>query len=70
MPADASVLACAPQVDMNVIKSWVAKRMVELMDGVDDDITIGMTHNLLDEPVRLMLFPVVGQYGERCCGRN
>ena len=37
---------------MAVIKAWVAKRMVELLGGLDDDITIGMTHNLLDEPVK------------------
>lgn len=41
----------SPQVDMAVIKTWVAKRIVELMDGLDDDIIINMTHNLLDEAV-------------------
>jgi hypothetical protein len=38
------------KVNLNVIKPWIAKKIVELV-GFEDDILIGYALELLDEPV-------------------
>jgi hypothetical protein len=38
------------KVNLNVIKPWIAKKIVELI-GFEDDILIGYAMELLDEPV-------------------
>jgi hypothetical protein len=43
------------KVNLNVIKPWIAKKIVELV-GIEDDILIGYALELLDDPVGSCFF--------------
>jgi hypothetical protein len=47
------------KVRMDVIKEWVAKRVTDLL-GLEEEVLIGMIHNLLDE-VSLPLAAILPQ---------
>jgi hypothetical protein len=57
-PKELDVAVDLKKVNMDVIKPWIAKRVTELLDGLEDEVLIGLVYNQLEQPVRCANFPL------------
>jgi hypothetical protein len=53
-----------------VMKEWIAKRVTELLGGLEEEVLIGMVYNMLEEPevrARRPHGPLAGGASSRLC---
>lgn len=50
-PKELGIKVNMKKVNMDVIKPWIAKRVTELLGGLEDEVLIGLIYNELEQQV-------------------